>query len=123
MVYYSGMSTSTKPAHRAPTFTGGGNAPTSKKPQNSAARRNFLVFAANMGWQLAVVVLVPVIGGAELDNHGGGRHFWVFIGLAVAAVASTLVMWRAVRLANRLPVPKLTAEQKRAIQKSYEEDE
>ena len=90
---------------------------------SDSSRRNFLVYAANMGWQLAVTVLVPVIGGAELDKHSGGKNFWVFVGLGLALVASTLVMWRAVRQANRLPVPKLTAEQKRAIQKSYEEDD
>jgi len=38
-------------------------------------------------------------------------------------VASTMVMWQAVQLANRLPVPKLTAAQKRQIQKSYEEED
>jgi len=90
---------------------------------SDVARRNFLVSAANMGWQLAVVVLLPVIGGAELDKHLGGKHLWVFIGLGVAFVASTMVMWQAVQLANRLPVPKLTAAQKRQIQKSYEEED
>lgn len=90
---------------------------------SDGARRNFLVYAANMGWQLAVTVLVPVIGGAELDKHSGGRHLWVFVGLGLAVIASVLVMWRTVQQTNRLPVPKLTAEQKRAIRKSYEEED
>jgi hypothetical protein len=90
---------------------------------DTGVRRNFFVYAANLGWQLAVAVLAPVIGGAELDKHSGGRHLWVFVGLGLAVVASTLVMWRMVRRANRLPVPKLTAEQKRAIRKSYEEED
>lgn len=92
------------------------------EPSNSA-RRNFLVFAANMGWQLAVMVLVPVIGGAELDKHNGGKHLWVFVGLGVAFLASVAIMWRTVQMANRLPVPKLSAAEKRKIRKSYEDED
>ena len=90
---------------------------------SGAGRRNFLVFAANMSWQLLIVVLLPIIGGAQLDKRAGGRHLWVFVGLAVAFVASTLVMWRTVQLASRLPVPKLSAAEKREIQKRYEEED
>ena len=76
-----------------------------------------------MSWQLAVVVLVPIIGGVELGKALGAPTAWTFAGLAVAFVGSGLVMWRAMQAANKLPVPKLTAEQKREIQKSYEEDD
>lgn len=86
-------------------------------------RKNFFVFAANMGWQLAVVVIVPIVIGAQLDKHFHVGNLWVFVGLALALVMSTAVVWRTVQLANRLPVPKLTAAQKRAIQKQYEEDD
>lgn len=91
--------------------------------RSDSARRNFLVFAVNMGWQLAIVVLLPVIGGAQLDKHFGDGHLWLFVGLGVAFVAATAVMWRTVQLANRLPVPKLTAAEKRKIQKSFEEED
>jgi hypothetical protein len=86
-------------------------------------RRNFLVYAANMSWQLAIVVVLPIAGGAMIDRHNGSGHLWVFIGLGLAAVLATGVMWRTVQLASHLPVPKLTDAQKRAIQKSYEEDD
>jgi hypothetical protein len=86
-------------------------------------RRNFLVSAANMSWQLAIVVIVPIAGGATLDKHLNSGHLWLFVGLALAAVLATAIMWRTVQMANRLPVPKLTAAQKRAIQKSYEEED
>lgn len=79
--------------------------------------------ALNMSWKLAIVVLVPVVGGAKLDAHFGTTHLWTFIGLGVAFVASAAVMWWSARLAARIPVPKLSAAQKRAIQKSYEEDD
>lgn len=86
-------------------------------------RRNFLVYVANMSWQLAITVIIPIAGGAELDSRLHAGNLWVFVGLAVALVASTAVMWRTVRMANRLPVPKLSAAQKRAIRKRYEEDD
>ncbi len=76
-----------------------------------------------MTWQLAVVVLVPVLGGVELDKATGTSSAYVWVGLGVALLGSILVMWRTVRAANRLPVPKLTASQKRAIQKSYEAED
>lgn len=96
-----------------------------KTPAESAQvmRRNFLVYAANMSWQLAIVVVLPIAGGAMLDKHNGSGRMWLFMGLGLAAVLATGVMWRTVQLANRLPVPKLTTAQKRAIRKSYEEDD
>jgi len=90
---------------------------------SDTARRNFWVFAANMSWQLAVVVIVPLAAGAWLDKKYRVGNLWVFVGLGVALVASTAIVWRIVQLANRLPVPKLTAAQKREIQKSYEEED
>jgi hypothetical protein len=86
-------------------------------------RRDFFVAAANMSWQLAIVVLVPIIGGAELDKAIGNSYTFTIIGLVLALVLATVVLWRAMQAANRLPVPKLTAAQKRAIRKSYEEDD
>lgn len=86
-------------------------------------RRDFFVAAANMSWQLAIVVLLPVIGGAELDKALGNSYIFTIIGLILALGLSTVIMWRAMQTANRLPVPKLTAAQKRAIKKSYEEDD
>lgn len=118
------MSMSSKPALETPTSAQGGNTPLSKDPRkNAVGRRQFLVAAANMGWQLAVAVLLPVIGGAELDKHLGGGHLWVFVGLGLAFVLSVAVMWRAIQLANRLPVPTLSEAERRAIQKQYEEDD
>jgi F0F1-type ATP synthase assembly protein I len=85
-------------------------------------RQQFLLMTVNMSWQLALVVLVPVIGGVELDKTAG-TTVYTFIGLALALAGSALVMWRAMRAANKLPVPKLSAAQKRAIRKSYEAED
>jgi len=81
------------------------------------------VAAANMSWQLAIVVLVPIVGGVQLDKAFDTSNVYMFIGLGVALLASAAVMWRAMQAANRLPVPKLTDAQKRVIKKQYEEDD
>jgi F0F1-type ATP synthase assembly protein I len=79
--------------------------------------------ALNMSWQLAIVVLVPVIGGVALDKHFGTSAAFTLIGLALALLLSGVVMWRTMQVANQLPVPKLSAAQKKAIKKSYDEDD
>jgi hypothetical protein len=84
----------------------------------------FIFMALNMSWQLAIVFLVPVIGGVKLDKHFGTSYLYTFIGLGLATIGSGLIMRRTLQVANRMPVPKLTAAQRRKIQKEYEaEDE
>ena len=109
---------------KAPTSIKGGRTPSSSDTQTSTdLRQQFAVFALNMSWQLALVVLIPVIGGVELDKTIGKTEVFVFVGLAIALIGSGVVLWRTMQAANRLPVPKLTADQKRAVQKSYEEED
>lgn len=80
------------------------------------------MFALKMSWQLALAVLVPIILGVVLDDKLGGTVY-LFVGLGVAAAGTTLVLWKTLQAANRLPVPQLTAAQKRAIKKAYEEED
>lgn len=94
-----------------------------QNPDGVNQRRLFLVAVLDMSWQLAIVVLVPIIAGVELDKKFGTGNTLLFVGLGLAVVLSTVVMWRTIQAANRLPVPKLTAAQKRAIKKSYEEED
>jgi hypothetical protein len=84
----------------------------------------FLAMALNMSWQLAIVILIPVIAGVQMDKHFATSYVYTFVGLGLALIGSGLVMWRTMKIANSLPVPKLTAAEKRKIQKQYEaEDE
>jgi len=116
----------------APTPIRGGHKVSAKQaedrspvaPEKSAAMRNRAVFMAlNMFWQLAVAVLVPLIAAVQIGKHFHAETAGVIIGLVLAIVASTGVMWRTMRVAASLPVPKLTAAQKRTISKQYEEDD
>jgi F0F1-type ATP synthase assembly protein I len=96
---------------------------TNSKVDSSRQKSQFVSLAVTMGWQLAVVVLVPVIGGAELDKAFKSSPALLLVGLAIALLGTILVMRLTMQRANSLPVPKLSAAQKRAIQKQYEEDD
>lgn len=118
---------STTAAHKStPHSARGGKTttPEASLPEKSNSHRGvFLGMALNMSWQLAIVVLAPIIGGAELDKHLNTGYTFTLLGLLVAIAASSVVVWRALQVANQLPVPKLTPKQRREIQKSYEEDD
>lgn len=108
----------------APTSDKGGQKSPSIEETRSTVQRQFVQMALNMGWQLAVAVLVPVIIGVQIDKALDiTSHIFTFIGLAIALIGSIFVMWRSMQKANSLPVPKLSAEQKQAIKKSYEEED
>lgn len=118
------MSNTHRPALHTPTSVrGGAGRTTEKSGENTGARRQFAVYALNMSWQLAVAVLVPLLGGVALDKKLDTAPIYTLVGLGVALACSAVVMWQAMRAANRLPVPKLSEKQKREIQKSYEEDD
>lgn len=114
------MSISSKPA-TTPTSIEGGTDTGAQK--DNTARQQFVAAVANMSWQLAGVVLIPVVGGFEIGKALGAPTAGVLVGLGIALVGSIAVMWRIVRAANRLPVPKLTEAEKRAIRKSYEAED
>lgn len=97
--------------------------PSAKSELSSNGRSDFVVLALDMTWKLAIAVLVPVIAGVYIDKAADMNHAFTFVGLAVAVVASIVVMWSVMQTANRLPVPKLSAAEKRKIQKQYEEDD
>jgi F0F1-type ATP synthase assembly protein I len=109
-------------AHTTTPQSEGGNRP-DNGIDSSRQKSQFVSMALTMGWQLAVAVLVPVIGGVELDKAFDTAPALLLTGLGVALLASVAVMWRTMQVANRLPVPKLTDAQRRAIKKSYEEED
>ncbi len=75
----------------------------SKVDKTSNPTYVFIVQALDMSWRLAIVVLVPIIGGFELDQHLNMEP-WLTIGgflLAMAGVA--LVLLHMLRTVNGLP--------------------
>src|SRR5690242_17976364 len=72
---------------KAPQIT-----PTTPTPD----QRVFVSMAVSMSWQLALVVLVPIIGGHVLDEHYHKMPLLTLCGLAVAAIGVFGVLYRTV---------------------------
>ena len=68
-------------------------------------------------------MLVPIIGGFELDKRLKTSPWLTIVGFILAMAGMALVMWRSLQIANSQPVPKLTAAEKRALKKQDEEDD
>lgn len=60
----------------------------------------FVGMAIDMSWRLAVVVLVPIVGGFEIDSHVGTTPLLTVIGFLLAIGGIFVVMRQTVRAAN-----------------------
>ena len=83
----------------------------------------FISMALDMSWRLALAVLVPIIGGVELDKALKTTPALTIVGFILAIIGMGLVLWSTLQTVSRLPVPKLTAAQRRELKKQNEEDD
>jgi len=63
--------------------------------QIADAKQQFMDAAINMGWQLAVTIIVPVIIGVRLDDHFHSSPAWTLGALFLAVFMSCGVVWKA----------------------------
>lgn len=56
------------------------------------AQSTFISATLNMGWQLAVAVLVPVFIGAELDNKFDSSPSYTLAALVIAVFGSVIIV-------------------------------
>lgn len=81
----------------------------SEKKQSVASvanpRRDFYLAATNMSWQLAIVVLIPIVGGFKLDEHFHSLPLWIAVGFVLAMIGMAMVVWRQLQLLS----PKIVA--------------
>ncbi len=66
----------------------------------------FVTQALDMSWRLAIVVLVPIIGGFELDKKFNSAPLLMVIGFVLAIGGMALVLWRMLQQVSQLPVSK-----------------
>lgn len=59
-----------------------------------------VISALDMSWRLAIVVLVPIIGGFELDKHLGTTPVLTIIGFILAMIGLFLILKRTLADAN-----------------------
>jgi len=70
-------------------------------------RSIFLNMALNMTWQLAIVFLVPIVGGFELDKHLKTKPWLTITGVVVAMLGTLLILRQTLKQAAvRTSVPK-----------------
>jgi F0F1-type ATP synthase assembly protein I len=77
-----------------------GNAASMPPIDVSAYNNLFVGMVLNMSWQLAIVVIGPVVGGYVLDQRFNSSPWLVLVGLVVAILATCGILWRTVREAN-----------------------
>ncbi len=73
-----------------------------KQQASADQRRIFFAAVVDMSWQLAIVVLVPIVGGYELDKHFKTTPTLTIIGFVLAMAGTFMVMRRVVAQANEL---------------------
>lgn len=72
----------------------------------------FVTQALDMSWRLAIVVLLPIIGGFKLDEHFDSAPLLTIIGFLVAMAGMALVLWQMLKTVNDMPVPTAEADNK-----------
>lgn len=67
------------------------------------AKLQFVSAALNMSWQLAIVVLVPIIGGFKLDQKLNMLPLLTIVGFILAMIGMAVVVWRQMQLYSPTP--------------------
>ena len=67
----------------------------------SDPRGAFIGAVLTMSWQLAIVVLIPVVGGFELDRHFKTLPIITIIGFVIAVAGVVMVLKRMLNELNQ----------------------
>lgn len=62
-----------------------------------AARKQFLGSSVSMGWQLALVVMIPVIIGVKLDTKYNTSPSYTLTALVLAVIMSVAVVSKTIK--------------------------
>lgn len=61
-------------------------------------KKDFFMAATTMSWQLAIVVLIPIVGGFKIDQHFDSLPIGTIIGFILAMTGMGVVVWRQLQL-------------------------
>ena len=81
---------------------------TSLEPGKQSVTSLFFSMGLDMSWRLALSVLIPIIGGVELDSHFKSGPIFLVVGFALAIALSIVTIRRTLKLANNLPFAEIT---------------
>lgn len=83
--------------------------PASTKRQNLNGpinpTREFLLANLNMSWKLAIVVMVPIVGGFKLDEKLGWAPALTIAGFVLAMAGTAFVLWQVSQQVSQISVP------------------
>ncbi len=78
------------------------------------AKQLFYSSVLDMGWRLAVVVIVPIVIGVKLDDRYNTTPSWTLTALILAAFGAVMVVSKSVKEANRVVNEELQESSKKA---------
>ena len=64
----------------------------------SNPKKEFFMAATSMSWQLAIVVLIPIVGGFKVDQYFDSLPVGTIIGFILAMTGMGVVVWRQLQL-------------------------
>lgn len=67
-------------------------------PSNQVAKNQFVYAVIGMSWQLALVVILPVVAGSQLEKHFDFAPYGVIAGFSIALIGAVLVVMRNMKL-------------------------
>lgn len=66
----------------------------------------FLGAIMDMSWRLAIVVLIPIVGGFKLDEKLNTSPLFVLVGFVLAMAGTGYILWWASKKTMDIPAPK-----------------
>jgi F0F1-type ATP synthase assembly protein I len=89
------------PSHPPQPAEAGSNDPRKPASVDPSVYTTLLVsMVLSMSWQLAIIVIVPIVGGYLLDQKLASSPIFVFVGLAIAILGMVGLLRRTVQVAN-----------------------
>ena len=65
------------------------------------AAQQFMGASLNMGWRLAITVVIPIVAGVKIDDHFHSSPSYTLVGVMLAAIAGSAAVWTTIKQVNR----------------------
>ncbi|MBC7708002.1 AtpZ/AtpI family protein [Polaromonas sp.] len=78
----------------------GKTVPAKKTAVDDVSQKLFIGTMLSLSWQMAIAVLVPTVGGYQLDNHFKTDPYLTLVGLTLSVIGSVLIIKRALNDLN-----------------------
>jgi F0F1-type ATP synthase assembly protein I len=76
-----------------PTTTAADSIESGKTSKKEVTPGNqFIGASLDMLWKLAIVVLIPIVGGYKIDSHFNSVPLWTVVGFVIAMIGTTIII-------------------------------